>query len=91
MGPLVELTLDNGHYISVTGDGSEKLIACNEFFGTVPKNSPNRRRAASGRYTFLLLNLLLPISFSRYYNIQKLNVSPGSEVSSRKTKHKPGK
>ena len=77
MGPLVELTLDNGHYISVTGDGSEKLIACNEFFGTVPKNSSNRRgsgdlfpETASGRYTFLL-NLLLPISFSRYYNIQK--------------------
>ena len=39
MGPLVELTLDNGHYISVTGDGSEKLIARNEFFRTVPDDS----------------------------------------------------
>ena len=53
MGPLVELTLDNGHYISVTGDSSNRS-----------SNRPLRLHISSHKY-----GTIVDISQAQFGNI----------------------
>lgn len=59
MGPLVELTLDNGHYISVTRDGSGRTVPRgsmeNESSRTVPSDSSDLSAADAGGEFFCVV------------------------------------